>query len=215
MKKTFFLIIFLLPVLLCMNVHPAEINPDNYIEFLGKEIRFRESLPSGEKYSIGSKNFNPKEYSGKTFTVSDILFDEKDNMTLLLTHENSNGKIDSLKIPGGKTINLRNIDVAGMEDKKGKSQRKKQNNAKSGTNADSTDENVKTPVVNPENSAKSSKNPSNEAKKTVLKQPAKKKTGKNANQGECPKCGGCSAFPTILFGVICFFAGKYYKEYMS
>lgn len=215
MKKTFFLIIFLLPVLLCVNVLPAEINPDNYIEFLGKEIRFRESLPSGKKYSIGSKNFNPKEYSGKTFTVSDILFDEKDNMTLLLTHENSDGKIDSLKIPGGKTINLKNVYVAGMEDEKSKSKRKKENNAKSGTNAGSTDANVKTPVVNPENSAKSSKNHSNEAKKTVIKQSAKKKTGKNANQEECPKCDGCSAFPTFLFGIICFIAGRYYKEYLS
>ena len=82
---------------------------------------------------------------------------------------------------------MRNVDVAGMEGKKSKSKRKRQNNAKSGTNADSTDENVKTPVVNPENGAKSSKNPSNETKKIAKQQPARKKQAKTQIRENVPK----------------------------
>lgn len=195
------IIIFAFFVLLCALPQclfaDAEINGDNYIEFIGHRIKFEDNLKAGEKYSIAGKIFNEKIYKGQMLTISNIKFDKNENITLVLTHERENGNIDSLECSAkSRSVYLKNISVEGH--KSIKNEPVKNNDAEK-----SVDKNNVSPITagSKDGIAKQKKTQKNKVKSNVSGNNKKQKKNLCAGIGFWFLSGLCCFVLGMIFGI--------------
>lgn len=108
-RKIIFLCCFCLMSLYSL---AGEITISNYKSFIGKKIKFADTISKGERYKIANKKFRTKTFAGKTLVISNIELDKKENLVLLLTMELKKGKTKEIKVKTKtKDVELENIKV--------------------------------------------------------------------------------------------------------
>lgn len=108
-RKIIFLCCFCL-VSLCSLA--GEITISNYKGFIGKKIKFADTISKGERYKIANKKFKTKAFAGKTLVISNIELDKRENLVLLLTMELEKGKTKEIKVKTKtQDVELENIKV--------------------------------------------------------------------------------------------------------
>lgn len=95
LKKVIFSLFLLL---LDLSLFAGPINSSNYKTFIGKKIKFANTIQKEQDYKIARKKFSAKKYAGKTFTIEDIKLDKKENIILFLTTTLDNKKEKKFKI---------------------------------------------------------------------------------------------------------------------
>ena len=61
------------------------ITVSNYKSYIGKKIKFADTLPSGQGYYIANEKFMTKKYAGKILTITNIELDRKGQLVIYLT----------------------------------------------------------------------------------------------------------------------------------
>lgn len=90
----------------------GEITISNYKGFIGKKIKFADTISKGERYKIANKKFRTKAFAGKTLVISNIELDKKENLVILLTMDLEKGKTKEIKVKTKtKDVELENIKV--------------------------------------------------------------------------------------------------------
>ena len=108
----------LLPIILFLlcSAYPFafQIDTSNYKNFIGRKIKFTDSLLKGQHYKIANKKLRAKKYIGKTSTISHIELDKKGNINLYLTTL-FNEKEKTIKIKTKtKNVNFENITLLSL-----------------------------------------------------------------------------------------------------
>lgn len=109
LKKIIFPLLFLcFSITLCATA----INTSNYKTFIGKKIKFAETIPDKQYYKIGRKKLSTKKYKGKISLLSNIELDKKGNIIVFLTTSFEKNKEKTIKIKTkSKEVVLQNISI--------------------------------------------------------------------------------------------------------
>lgn len=108
-KNFLFLFFFLL---LAISVFANDITLSNYQKFIGKKIKFADTLSKGQYYRVARKKLSSKKYANKTGVINDIQLDKKKNFIIFITVKFDNGKDKQIKIKTKtNNVKLENISV--------------------------------------------------------------------------------------------------------